>query len=152
MKISYSLIALFCTAIFVTGCGDKSEPAQTGDSSTAASSSAAQTSNPAQEQVIIDFFNAVAAGQPEKVIELIDISEANGAQAAQSQNKLKLLIAEEKAKIDAKGGLKSVKVKKASDTAAKPNMYEVELTFTDNSTQESIIEVFQAGSNWKIQM
>lgn len=48
-----------------------------------------------------------------------------------------------------RGGIKSVDVKKASDPLAKLNSYDVKLTFTGNSTQDSDIELLQVGNNWK---
>lgn len=146
MKFRFGLIALFSATLLITACGDK----ETSTNSNVPTASASEGS------VISDFYKAIEAGKTDDALKAIAPlpSNATEAQSNEFKNKADLVITHEKAKIEAKGGIKAIDVSKIGDAAVNNDQtpFSVKITFGDGSTQEGKVNLVKDGSNWKISL
>ena len=144
MKFRFGLIALFSAAALITAaCGDKG-------SSTNAQGEKVQTAGSSEKKIIENFYKSVEAGKNDDVIKAIAFS---GNQNSDFTNKAQKLVAQEKTKIEAKGGIKSVDAAKAEGvTNNNETPFTVKITFGDGSTEEGTVNLVKDGSDWKISL
>lgn len=146
MKFRFGLIALFSAALLISACGDKSDSSSSQEN--------VPTAGKSEGAVISKFYEAIAAGKSDDAIKAIALSGVPEAQSSEFKNKTEKLIAQEKAKIEAKGGIKSVEANKAGDAAVNKDQtpFSVKVTFGDGSTQEGTVNLVKDGNDWKISL
>lgn len=110
---------------------------------------AACSSSNSPENIAINYTKAMCAGETEKVIQMVDLSDVPAAQQEQAHAKINLLLKEAKAKIDNEGGLKSVNV---TDKQIEESNATVKVTLETGSGKQipSVVRMKKIDGQWKV--
>ena len=112
--------------------------------------------SPKPESTVEDFFWAVSKGETDKAVALFSTNTAGAGDpqmVAMFKSKLPAMVGEMKAQMDAKGGLKAVKITK-SEVASDGNSAHVEYTLTYGDDKGEVagkgMDLVKENDQWKI--
>lgn len=105
------------------------------------------------DKVAEAFIKAAAKGDVEKVMQLIDIPNANQNELQMIKGKVTMIVAEGSAKFEAQGGLKSVKTLSTEYSENKTTaVVRVEVTMNNKQVDTDNVRTIKTDDGWKVKL
>ncbi|MCZ2106141.1 MAG: DUF4878 domain-containing protein [Burkholderiales bacterium] len=104
------------------------------------------------EAAVEGFYQAVAQGDADKAMGFLALESVSANEMLMVKPKIQMLVATGKAKIDANGGLKGVKITDQQPQGENALHVRLEITFQNGKTDSDTMNLVKEKDGWKIKL